>query len=120
MLGFNKFGMPHVAMLMDPETEAMRPVFEKKAHPLLKILIEYIAKNSQTLADLEMTPKAQDDQQALRGYLEQRGETRQAALEHSAKQTRLLENLSHLIARSQGQLARDPILAEYREVEGDG
>lgn len=117
VIGFDREGHPHVAQILDHLSGEARTVFEKKAHPLLKVLADYIQKNSLSLADLEMTPKSQDDAQALRGYLDQEKDQRQGVLEHQSKQTKLLENLSSLIQRSQQQLGKDAILAEYREVE---
>lgn len=66
----DKDGGFHLAKYYDDLADEMRQIYKLEAHPLLKILIDYLAKNAMTLADLEMTPKSRDEQDALRGYLD--------------------------------------------------
>lgn len=66
----DKDGGFHLAQYVDDMTKELRQIYKLEAHPLLKHLIDYLAKNAMTLADLEMTPKARDEQEALRGYLD--------------------------------------------------
>lgn len=93
-----------------------RHLTEIKAHPLLKILMDFIHKNNITMSDLEMTPKAKDEQEALKGFIDALpAETeRQTMLEHSQKQNQLLEELRGMITESHKQTKSDPILIEHQ------
>lgn len=113
----DKEGKFHLAKWID-ETKQEHQIHELKAHPLLKPLMEFISKNAMTLADLEMTPKAKDDQAMLEGYLDQQGERQDTLLEYQERQAKALEHVHGLIERSQRRLASDPILIEHGDVSG--
>ncbi len=75
---YDKDGGFHLAQWVDERGE-VHQIYELKEHPLLKPLIDYINKNSMTLADLGMTPKVQDDQDLMRGFLDHEREGRDSA-----------------------------------------
>lgn len=99
-------------------TGEQRTVYKVTAHPLIKPLVELIQKNNLTLADMGMTPKVQEEQDLVRGTLEQRESDRQAAEEYRSRQQELLENLGQQIQRSQARVERDPVLIEHQQNEG--
>lgn len=113
----DKEGGFHLAQWIDDDGKPHQ-IHELKAHPLLKPLMEFISKNAMTLADLEMTPKAKDDQAMMEGYLDQQGERSDTLLEYQERQAKALEHVQGLITRSQERLAHDPVLIEHGEVEG--
>ena len=67
---YDKDGKFHLAQWEDERGETHQ-IYKLDEHPLLKPLIDYINKNSMTLADLGMTPKVQNDQEMMQGYLSQ-------------------------------------------------
>ncbi len=71
-----------------------------EAHPLLKLLMDYISKNKMTLEDMGMTPKAQDEQESIRGYLDHEKGSQQEALEYQRQTQQQLEHLQTLIGNS--------------------
>lgn len=92
-------------------------IYKVSAHPLLKTLADFLAKNNMALSDLNMTQKGREDQSILKGHLEH--SERENALEHQRAQNALIESLSEKIARSRERVKRDPVLIEYDEA-GDG
>lgn len=97
------------------ESGAERQLMKKEAHPLLRVLMDFISKNTMSLADMGMTPRAQDDGETIRGHLEAQHHDRQNLLDYQSRQTKALEHLGTLIARSQEKIKRDPVLIEQRE-----
>lgn len=97
----------------------LEPIHKVEAHPLIKAMFEIMAKNNMTLGDLRMTPKAQDEEATLHGFLESRDATNEHLAEFAARQTAALEHLSGLIERSRDAQKRDPVLLEHQR-EGDG
>lgn len=99
------------------DTGERRTIVEVKSNPLLRPLADLLAKNNMTLADMSMTPKAQEEQEALEGHFnrEQLGEASEAAYRQE-----VLEGISVMkdaIERTQRQADQDPILIEH-ENEG--
>lgn len=96
----------------------VEPILKVEAHPLIKAMFEIMAKNNMTLGDLRMTPKAQDEEEALQGFID--GKSAPDDLRQFAeRQTVALEQLTALIARSRDRQQHDPVLIEHRR-EGDG
>ncbi len=96
-------------------------VTEKKAHPLLKPLIDFINKNSMTLADMEMTPKVQDEQEAMKGFLDAAKPNANESLEDFSQKTLgVMDDMKALIKKSQEATNNDPILIEHEQSEGNG
>lgn len=113
---YDKEGDFHLAAYIDENGNEVR-IEKLEAHPLLKPLIDFLSKNAMTLADLEMTPKSRDEQEALQGYLDGKREDEETALEYQERQTLALERLREQIEASQRQLRRDPVLIEHGEAD---
>lgn len=114
---YDKDGKFHLAAYTDSTTGELVQLHKLEAHPLLKPLIDYLAKNAMTLADLEMTPKSHDETAAMQGYLDGKTADEESALEYQERQTQALEKLSEQITISQQNLKRDPVLIEHGEAD---
>lgn len=121
---YDKEGGFHLAGFYEQREDGSRgayhQIYEFKEHPLLKPLIQYIDKLGLSLGDMGMTPKAQDEQDALEGQLAQRDREQQSAEEFRERQTQALENLNELVQRSRGRAAEDPVVLEQQEGDGNG
>ncbi|PHS71956.1 MAG: hypothetical protein COB22_05935 [Cycloclasticus sp.] len=83
------------------------------AHPLLKTLMDFVSKNSLTMADQGMTPKLREDEEELQGKLsgaEQKGDE---LLGYQRRQADALEGLKAMIENSKKRSDSDPILIEH-------
>lgn len=116
----DKEGDFHLANYVDKDTGKTVQIYELKAHPLLKPLIDFISKNSLTLADMGMTPKVQQENELLAGHLQGEREKQDDALEFRENQTKILEQLKEQIQTSQKNIDRDPVLIEYNMGGNDG
>ncbi len=116
----DKEGEFHLARYLDEDSGEWVQVYEAKAHPLLKPLIDFVSKNSLTLADMGMTPKVQQENELLAGHLQGERDQKSDALEFRNNQTELLEQLKSQIENSQKNVERDPVLIEYNQGAGDG
>lgn len=113
---YDKDGGFHLAKWKDEHGNDVQ-LYKLEAHPLLKLLMDFISKNSMTLADMQMTPKAKDEDEALRGYLDQRGSDEERQLDYQAQMTEAMEGVREAILRSQQKTQRDPVLIEHGEIE---
>ena len=109
----DKEGTLHLAQYTDQDGN-VRQIHELKEHPLLRPLILYIEKNRMTLADLNMTPRVQEDDQALAGFLEAKQQATGDLLEYERRQAAALEGLAAMIERSRELTRRDPVLIEHQ------
>lgn len=116
---YDKDGHFHLAAYKDSEGND-HLLKEINAHPLLKILKDLIAANSLSLEDMGMTPKVQDDNDVLRGHLDEEKTDRDTLLTYQKQQTVLLEQLSGQIERSRERIGRDPVMIEHNEAVRDG
>jgi hypothetical protein len=114
---YDKDGEFHLAKFIDADTGQEVQLHKLEAHPLLAMLMLYISKNAMTLHDLEMTPRSQDEADALEGFMDQHEPEKQASIEHQQRQTAALENLSAMIERSRERRGHDPVLIEHGEAE---
>lgn len=110
---YDKEGSFHLAEYVDSEGQR-RVIQEVRAHPLLKVLTELLARNGMTLLDSGMTLKAAEDKEAIQGSLSSTGAERESLLEHQERQTHALERLGALVEASRAKLARDPVLLEHQ------
>jgi len=113
---YDKDGGFHLAQYTDDQG-TKHQITEVKAHPLLRPLIDFLAKNSMTLADLEMTPKALDDQEMMRGYLEDKRAGQDSLDDFRQRQEDGLALLRKLIGNSQGA-QRDPVVIDGEVDDG--
>lgn len=114
----DKEGVLHVAHFFDPDGR-MRTIEKIEAHPLLDMLFKALSRNALTLTDMGMTPKVQEDHDMVRGHIEAQGDDRETLLGYQRQQTEQLARLSEMIERSRHQAARDPVLLEHQQAEGE-
>lgn len=110
----DKEGGFHLAQYV--ENGELKQIYEIKAHPLLKHLMDFIAKNSLTLADMGMTPKVQGDQELLKGFLDQEGENRESTDDYRNRIEDGIDKLHSLISHSYKKT--EPITVEGELVDG--
>ena len=110
----DKDGNFRLHQFMDDDGQ-FRPIEEYSAHPLLKVLGDFLQKNAMSLSDYAMTPKAQDDKDVIEGYLDGASQDRESLLEYQGKTADALQHLRELVARGQQRAARDPVLIEYQQ-----
>lgn len=117
---YDKDGKFHLAKYKDGDGDEVQ-LYEKKAHPLLKFVIDLINKNNVTMSDLEMTPKAKEEQEALKGFIESQKPEGGESLEQISHQMKQgLDSIKDMIKRSQEKSATDPVLIEYQQEEANG
>lgn len=107
-----------IAEYLDLATGHMQKIYEVKAHPLLRALQDFLSKNGMSLADMGMTPRVIEQEEAAMGKLAQDGETQQSLLEYSQRQAAALENLADLAKRANARKMQDPVLIEYQQQNG--
>ncbi len=90
------------------------PIMKVESHPLIKGMIELMAKNNMNLDAMQMTPKAKEEDDALQGFLAAQSSGNDDLRTFAERQTAALENLSALISRSRDKQKRDPVLIEYQ------
>ncbi|MGR8932106.1 MAG: hypothetical protein ACU836_15855 [Gammaproteobacteria bacterium] len=106
-----------LAEYTDPSTGERRFIEEIKAHPLLKVLSEFIGKNSLSLSELGMT-RVQEQENHIKGHLDHDAARGDSMLEYQERQTNALEGLRAMIEASQRRVNSDPILIEHARDEG--
>lgn len=92
-------------------------IYELKAHPLAKILMDYISKNAMTLSDMGMTPKVQDEQDTMRGFLNRESENQEALDDHMTRQLEGQRRLEALINSSYSP--RDAVTLDGEVIQDD-
>lgn len=112
----DKDGGMHIAQYEGSDGE-IKTINEIQAHPLLKPLYEIISRNTDIMAKLGMTEKAQEEDAVLQGFLEHKEKTVEDSRAFAERQTQALEHLTALIERSRDQQKRDPILIEHQQGE---
>ena len=113
-----KSGVCGVVDYADPDSGEKKIIYKTSANPLLKPLIEMIQKNNLSLSDMGMTPKVQEEQDVMRGALEQEAGERETLREFQGRQQALLERLQDQVERSRARLERDPVRIEHQQNEG--
>ncbi len=116
----DKDGGFHLAKYDDDKSGGKVQIYEIKAHPLLKTLIDFISKNSLTLSDMGMTPKVHNENELLAGNLHNENLARQDSLEFREQQKQLMNQLKDQITRSQESTKNDPALLEYNQGADNG
>ncbi len=96
------------------EDGELKQIMKVEAHPLLKPMFEILSRNNMTLADMRMTPKVREQEEALQGFLAARDVTEETMTDFAARQTDALERLAGLIERSRDKQKRDPVLIEHQ------
>lgn len=111
----DKEGEFHLAKWMD-ERGDWHQIHEIKAHPLLKPLMDFISKNSMTLSDMGMTPKVQDDHDAMQGFLSKQGTDQEAEGDYRRKSLESLDRLQELINNSYSR-PHDPVTVDAEVID---
>jgi len=113
----DKDGGFHLARMRDEKTGEYTQFYKIEEHPLLKRLIDILSKNNMTLGDMQLTAKTQDEEQLIKGFLEEKKgeqEGTQAYLEHVKNQN---ETLQRLIERSYETKPSRVVSAEVIDAE---
>ena len=108
-----------IADYTDGESGKRHTIHEVKAHPLLKILIDYISKNNLSLEDMNMTPKVQEENDMMKGFLDESGAQQESTHKYQQRMVKQNENLMDLINSSYGNNEK-VIEAEVSEVVDHG
>lgn len=111
-----KGGEIHLVYFVDEQGEK-RQSWKISAHPLLKVLAEFLGQNKMSLADFGMTRKAREEKGLVEGFLEETETTRESLDQYAQQQSAALERLTGLIERSRERTQRDPVLIEYQAGE---
>lgn len=111
---YDKDGGFHLAKYTDAKSGEIVHINKIEAHPLLKLLMDFISKNKMTLEDMGMTPKVQDEQDALRGYLDDQEEEKEKSLEYQQRMQTGMDKLTTLI----GGPAHEPVVVEGEVIDG--
>lgn len=112
----DKDGNVRMAEYVTPEG-ALKQIMKVEAHPLLKPMFEILSRNNMTLGDMRMTPKVQEQEEAIQGFLAARDVTEETMTDFASRQTEALERLAGLIERSRDKQKRDPVLIEHQRDE---
>lgn len=110
----DKEGGFHLAKYMTEDGKTHQ-ITEVKAHPLLKPLMDFISKNSMTLADLEMTPKVRDEQEMMQGFLDKKSDDQETVSEF---QQRMEDGVNKLMQLVDNSYQRDPVTVDGDLVDG--
>lgn len=109
---FDKDGGFHIAEYEDTDGNR-RLIEEVRAHPLLKVLSEFISRNGMSLTDMGMTVKTAEAEPHNMGNISGGDENKASLLEYQKQQTRQLEALADMIKNSQRRINEDPVVIEY-------
>lgn len=116
---FDKDGNFHVAGWRDDD--GRQHVIKKiEANPLIKHLIDAMKHLNLTLADAGLTLRQQDDEALLRGYVDARKAEAEDESNARERGVQALEALEKRLALADQRREKDPILAEYRDMEQSG
>lgn len=110
---YDKDGGLHWVERMDPGTGEVIPVYDISAHPLLKVIGEWMSRNNISLEDLALTHKGKEDREMDMGYIEADKTSKEELLEYQARSTKALEDLRDMAERGRKRLREDPVLLEH-------
>lgn len=112
---FDKDGDFHLVDFIDDEGN--RVIVEKiSAHPLIKPLVDLLKANGMTLPDSGMTLRSQEETDALRGFLEDKGQPEQVS-DLDRRQVEAIEKLAGMIENSQRAVQQDPVYVQHKQEE---
>ena len=116
---YDKDGCFHLAQYNDPITQQPVQIYKIEMHPGIKMVGELVTRFGLDLNSQGMTPKVQDDNDVVRGFLGDEKSTG-SLLEHQQRQTLALEQLGDMIKRSREKTSRDPVLLEHQQQDEHG
>lgn len=97
-----------------PDTGDLTQAYKVTANPLLKSLMDFVAKNNLSLADMGMTPKAQEREQALPGYLDQPDIEAESGQDFDQRTLAALEGLQAMLGAAKEDADNDPVLLAHK------
>jgi hypothetical protein len=106
-----------LAEFTNPNSGEIEFLTEVKANPLLKVLTEFLSKNSLSLSELGMTPRVQEQESSIKGHLDSEVARGDSLLEYQQRQAVALEGLQQMIENSRERVNNDPILIEHAQDE---
>lgn len=92
---------------------------EVEAHPLFRPLGEILSRAGLTLADMGMTAKVLENEEAEMGRLADDAAGRESMNDYSRRQVEALEGLRAVMTRAAENKARDPVLIEHQAQNGN-
>lgn len=114
----DKDGGFHLARYKDEKSGEWNQIYELQANPMLKPLMDFVAKNGLTLGDQCMTPKVQDQNDLLKGYLDSDEEKRDSAVEYQQRMEDSQNHLMRLIGNS--YRTKEPVVIDSEVINDDG
>lgn len=117
---YDNEGSFHLARYMDEATGEPVQIYKLEMHPGIKLVGELVTRFGLDLNSQGMTPKVQDDNDVVRGFLDAEKSSTGTMLEHQQRQTKALEALGDMIQRSRERTARDPVLIEHQQGDQHG
>jgi hypothetical protein len=115
----DKDGVLNIATYMDHDAMQVKTINEMTAHPLIARVGELISRLNLSLADMGMTVKIVEHEDADQGRLSEETVQREQRTEFQERQIKALENLAQLVQRAKAQNASDPILVEHQQQAGN-
>lgn len=115
---YDKEGNLHYPSMTGPDGQAAH-IMRVEAHPLLKLIIDFMNRNGMALPDSGMTMKVKDENEQVRGFLDSSKADAESAQQFRERQTKSLEHMAALIERSQRRQKLDPVLIEHAAVESE-
>lgn len=112
-----KRGEVHLIQFED-EQGVRHQSWKISAHPLLKVLTEFLDRNKMSLADFGMTMKVREEEKLLDGFIKGDEDSRETLDQVARQQAAALEHLTAMIERSRERGRRDPVLIEYQGESG--
>jgi len=112
---YDKDGGLHWVERYNPKTGDLEPVMDYDAHPLLKIIGEWMSKNNISLDDLAMTRKGQEDRSIDMGFIEAEKQSKEQMAGYQERQAKALEDLRDMAERGRQKLREDPVYLEHQE-----
>lgn len=89
------------------------------SHPLFKPVSELITRMGISLHDLAMTPKQGEDEAATMGKLQAEAGEQETLAAFEERKVKALEDLSGMMKRANAAKAKDPVLIEYQQQNGE-
>lgn len=111
---YDKDGGFHLASYTDAKTGEKVQINKIEAHPLLKLLMDFVSKNKMTLEDMGMTPKVQEEQEALRGFLDDDLDEREGVEVFQERMQSSMEKLAKMVGGS----IHEPVIVDGEVVDG--
>lgn len=113
---YDKDGGCHLFEYVDKEG-TKHTINELSAHPLIKHFFDALAKNGLTLGDLAMTPRAQNEEEMLSGYLAGAKANQESVDDYQKQMAHQVNELRGFIERGRARLREDPVLIEHQASE---